>query len=205
MNIDTELNLAEAAPQFNEPLSKLIQWGAHGKLTISVVANGWPVRSENEATDTVSGLVSLVPDDLLQSYGADFVRVRHVVPRNENETVTLVEPVEVRLGILYLTEEEFRRFRDSYGALLNNGDRIPLHLDTSHTWKSSLLITAIEAWTDLFADGDFDPNGKSPKKRIQEWLAKNAGHLHPTTRDDIAKLVNPDQSKGGGTPKTPGK
>lgn len=151
MNIDTELNLAEAAARFNEPLSKLIQWGTHGKLTISVVAADWLVRSDNEAAITVSGLVDLVPDDLLQSYGADFVRVRQVVTRNENEPVTLIDPVEVRLGILYVIDEELRRFRHTYGALLNLGHGIPAHLDTAHPWKSSLLITAVEAWTDIFA------------------------------------------------------
>lgn len=203
MNIDTELNLAEAAAQFDKPLSKLIQWGAHGKLIISVVANDWPVRSDNEAVKTASGLVNLVPGDLLQSYGADFVRVRQVVTRNKNEPVTLIDPVEIRLGILYVTDEELRRFRDTYGALLNPGDRIPAHLDTGHPWKSSLLITAIEAWTDLFADGDFDPKGKSPKQRIQEWLAKNARDLPPTSRNNIATLINPTKSKVGGTPKTP--
>ena len=204
MGLKTEVTIAEAAAQLGEPLSKLRRWGAHGNLAISVVAGEWPIQSKRESGETISGLVNLVPDDLLQSYGADFVLVRRVA-RSENETETLVSPVEVRLGILYVTEVELRRFRDTYGARLKQSNGDPAHLDFGHPWKSSLLITAIEAWTDLFADGVFDPNGRSPKQRIQEWLAKNAGNLQPSTRDDIAKLVNPDQSKGGGTPKTPNK
>jgi hypothetical protein len=203
MDLDTELNLAQAATQLGTSVGKLIKYGAHGKLTISVVANDWPIRTDNETAETISGLVALVPDDLLQSYGADFTLVRNVVTLDAGETVFLLEPIKLLRGVLFVTAEEYRRFRRKLGNAATQGEDVPLYLDSNHEWHSSQLAVAIEAWTALFSSGDFDPKGKSAKFRILQWLAKNAGDLKPNARANIATCVNPDKGKGGGNPSTP--
>jgi hypothetical protein len=203
MELDIELNLAEAAMQLDTSVEKLIQIGAHGDLTISVVANDWPVHTESETAETITGLVNLVPSDLLQSYVAEFVLVHKVVTANDNETVTLAEPVEVLRGLLYVTAEEFRRFRDKHGSAAGRTEGIPPYLDSSHSLKSPQLKIAIEAWSALFASGEFDPKGRAVKYRIEQWLAKNHGELSTNARENIATLINPEIYKDGGTPRTP--
>jgi len=203
MDIDTELNLAEAATQLGTSVGKLIKCGAHGKLTISVVADDWPIRAENETAESISGLVDLVPDDLLQSYGAEFTLVRKVVTLNEGETVALVEPIKLLRGALYVTAKEFRRFRDKHGSAAGRTEGIPPYLDSSHSLKSPQLKIAIEAWSALFASGEFDPKGRAVKYRIEQCLAKNHGELSTNARENIATLINPEIYKDGGTPRTP--
>lgn len=204
MELDIELNLAEAAMQLGTSVEKLIQFGAHGDLTISVVANDWPVHTESETAETITGLVNLVPSDLLQSYVAEFVLVHKVVTANDNETVTLAEPVEVLRGVLYVTAEEFRRFRDKHGSAAGRTEGIPPYLDSSHSLQSSQLAIAIQAWLALFVSGEFDPKGRAVKQRIEEWLAKNHRELSTNARENIATLINPEIYKEGGTPRTPG-
>ena len=204
MELDIELNLAEAAMQLRTSVEKLIQFGAHGDLTISVVANDWPVQTESETAETISGLVNLVPSDLLQSFVAEFVLVHKVVTAHESETVMLAEPVEVLRGLLYVTAEEFRRFRDKHGSAAGRTEGIPPYLDSSHSLKSPQLKIAIEAWSALFASGEFDPKGRAVKYRIEQWLAKNHGELSTNARENIATLINPEIYKDGGTPRTPG-
>ncbi len=203
MELDIELNLAEAAMQLRTSVEKLIQFGAHGDLTISVVANVWPVHTESETAETISGLVNLVPSDLLQSFVAEFVLVHKVVTAHESETVMLTEPVEVLRGVLYVTAEEFRRFRDKHGSAAGRTEGIPPYLDSSHSLKSPQLKIAIEAWSALFASGEFDPKGRAVKYRIEQWLAKNHGELSTNARENIATLINPEIHKDGGTPRTP--
>ena len=203
MELDIELNLAEAAMQLGTSVEKLIQFGAHGDLTISVVANDWPVQTESETAETISGLVNLVPSDLLQSFVAEFVLVHKVVTAHESETVMLAEPVEVLRGLLYVTAEEFRRFRDKHGSAAGRTEGIPPYLDSSHSLKSPQLKIAIEAWSALFASGEFDPKGRAVKYRIEQWLAKNHGELSTNARENIATLINPEIHKDGGTPRTP--
>jgi hypothetical protein len=204
MELDIELNLAEAAMQLGTSVEKLIQFGAHGDLTISVVAKDWPVQAESETAETISELVNLVPSDLLQSYVAEIVVVHKVVTADENETVTLANPVEVLRGLLYVTAEEFRRFRDKHGSAAGRTEGLPPYLDSSHSLKSPLLAIAIQAWLALFADGTFDPKGRAVKYRIEHWLAKNHGELSASARENIATLINPEIYKDGGTPRTPG-
>lgn len=203
MELDIELNLAEAAMQLRTSVEKLIQFGAHGDLTISVVANDWPVQTESETAETISGLVNLVPSDLLQSFVAEFVLVHKVVTAHESETVMLAEPVEVLRGLLYVTAEEFRRFRDKHGSAAGRTEGIPPYVDSSHSLKSPHLKIAIEAWSALFASGEFDPKGRAVKYRIEQWLAKNHGELSTNARENIATLINPEIYKDGGTPRTP--
>lgn len=204
MEMDIELNLAEAAMQLSTSVEKLIQFGANGDLTISVVANNWRVHTEGKPSRTVNGLVSLLPNDLLQSYVADFVLVHVVVATSENETVTLAEPVEILRGLLFVTAEEFRRFRDKYGSSAARTDEIPQYLDSGHSLGSPQLAIAIQAWLALFADGTFDPKGKAVKQCIEQWLAKNHGELSNHARENIATLILPKKYKDGGTPRTPG-
>ena len=154
--------------------------------------------------ESISGLVDLVSDDLLQSYGADFTFVRKVVTLNEGETVALVEPIKLLRGALYVTAEEFRRFRDKHGSAAGRTEGLPPYLDSSHSLKSPLLAIAIQAWLALFADGTFDPKGRAVKYRIEQWLAKNHGELSASARENIATLINPEIYKDGGTPRTPG-
>ena len=203
MDFDTELNLAEAATQLGTSVEKLIKCGAHRKLTISVVADDWPIRAENETAESISGLVDLVSDDLLQSYGTDFTFVRKVVTLNEGETVALVEPIKLLRGALYVTAEEFRRFRDKHGSAAGRTEGIPPYLDSSHSLKSPQLKIAIEAWSAVFASSEFDPKGRAVKYRIEQWLAKNHGELSTNARENIATLINPEIYKDGGTPRTP--
>ncbi len=203
MELDIELNLAEAAMQLRTSVEKLIQFGAHGDLTISVVADDWPVQTESETAETISGLVNLVPSDLLQSFVAEFVLVHKVVTAHESETVMLAEPVEVLRGLLYVTAEEFRRFRDKHGSAAGRTEGILPYLDSSHSLKSPQLKIAIEAWSALFASGEFDPKGRAVKYRIEQWLAKNHGELSTNARENIATLINPEIYKDGGTPRTP--
>ena len=202
MNIYTELNLAEAATQLGTSVGKLMKCGAHGKLTISVVANDWPIRTENETAETIGDLVALTPDDLLQSYGADFTRVRKIVTLDEGETVTLIEPVDLLHGRLYVTAEEFRRFRDKYGGVVSHAEEIPPYLDSSHQWYSPELATAVESWMAHFADTSFDPGNRTTKSYVEHWLTAKIPGLSGNAFKRIATLVNPKKSKKGGTPPT---
>ncbi len=190
--------------QLSTSVEKLIQFGAHGDLTISVVANDWPILTESETAETITGFVNLVPSDLLQSYIAEFVLVHDVVSLDDHETVTLAEPVEVLRGVLYVTAEEFRRFRDKHGSAAGRTEGIPPYLDSSHSLQSSQLAIAIQAWLALFVSGEFDPKGRAVKQRIEEWLAKNHRELSANARENIATLINPEIYKEGGTPRTPG-
>ncbi len=202
MDIDTELNLAEAATQLGTSPGKLIKCGAHGKLTISVVADDWPIRTDNGIAETISGLVALVPDDLLQSYGADFTLVRKVVTLDEGETVTLVEPIKLLRGVLYVTAEEFRRFLAKHVDAKNQLADTPPYLDEGNAFYAAELGAAVDTWMTLFASGEFDRQGKAVKEHINKHLAKKYRHLGGGARKRIATLVNPIMYKDGGPPPT---
>ena len=203
MYIDTELNLAEAATRLSTSVEKLIKCGAHGQLTISVVANDWSIRTDNETAETISDLVALVPDDLLQSYGAEFTLVRKVVTLDEGETVTLVEPIKLLLGVLYVTAEEFRRFQAEHGDAKNQLAGTPPYLDKGNAFYSKELDVAVDTWMSLFAGGEFDRQGKAAKDHINDHLGKKYRHLRAGARARIATLVNPIKYKDGGPPPTP--
>lgn len=205
MDLDTELDLGEAAERLGTSVEKLIRWAGSGKLAITIMADDWPIRTEDGAVGSISGPVNLIPDDLKLSFNAEFTQVRQVATQGDGEVVTLREPIDVIRGVHFVTAEEFRRFRSLHGGLVSHGDDVPAYLDSDHEWRSSQLIIAIQAWTALFAEGDFDPGRRSTKQNIAQWLDENAADLLPATRADIAKLVNPDKTKGGGAPSTPTK
>ena len=204
MELDLEIILAEAATKLSTSVVKLIQCGAHGTLMISVIANDWAIRTENETAETISGLVALVPDDLLQSYGADFTRIHQVVTDDDGEVVTLRKPIDVNHAVHFVTAEEFARFRDKYGGVASRDEEIPPYMDPSHNMKSPQLAAAIQAWMALFASGEFDPEGKSVKRHIEQWLVKNHSELSASVRKNIATLIIPKIYKKGGPPRTPG-
>ncbi len=203
MNIDTELNLAEAATRLSTSVGQLIKCGAHGQLTISVVANDWPIRTDNDTAETISDLVALVPDDLLQSYGADFTCVRQVVDPKDGEAVTLDGSVELLRGLLYVTAEEFRRFQAEHGDPKNQLAGTPPYLDKGNAFYSKELDVAVDTWMSLFANGEFDRRGKAAKDHINDHLGKKYRHLRASSKGRIATLVNPIKYKDGGPPPTP--
>ncbi len=118
--------------------------------------------------------------------------------------MALAEPVELLRGLLYVTAKEFRRFRDKHGSAAGRTAGLPPYLDSSHNLKSPQLRIAIEAWSALFASGEFDPKGRAVKYRIEQWLVKNHGELSASSRENIATLINPEIYKDGGTPRIPG-
>lgn len=203
MELDTELDLAEVAQRIGTNLEKLIRFGAHGQLTISVVSNNWAVRSENEATQMVNGLVHLVPADLWQSYTAEYTLIRSVVTVDDDEIVELLEPVKVLRGVLLITADEFARFRDKFGNMTVDAGETPPYLDSDHQWYSSQLAIAIHGWAALFSGGAFDAKGKSVKQCIEQWLSANGDALSDNAKENIATLINPDRAKKGGAPSTP--
>ena len=198
MDLDTELDLGEAAERLGTSVEKLIRWGGNGKLAITVMADDWPIRTEDGAVGSISGSVNLIPQDLKLSFNAEFTEVRQVATHDDGEVVTLREPIDVNRGVHFVMAEEFKRFRRLYGGLICYGDEVPAYLDSEHEWRSSQLIVAIQAWTALFSSGDFDPKGKSVKLHIEQWLAKNGDGLSDNAKEYIATLVNPDTAKKGG-------
>ena len=203
MDLDTEFDLAEAAGLLGVSPEKLIRLGAKGTLTICVMAEEWPICTEDGAAKIFTGLVNLLPEDLKLSYVADFTKVRKVATLDEGDVLTLDQPVELRRGKLLVAPEEFRRFRRKYGGRVGQAEGAPPYLDSGHEWYSSQLAIAVQAWMELFSGGDFDAAGNSTKHNIHKWLSKNAGHLRSGTRENIAKLINPDDEKWGGAPRTP--
>ena len=111
MDLDTELDLAEAAKLLGVRPEKLIRWGANGKLMISVMAEDWSVRTENGTAKIINCLVDLLPEDLRPSYNADSTRVRKVKTLDEGDVFMLDQPVELLRGKLFVAADEFRRFR----------------------------------------------------------------------------------------------
>ena len=147
--------------------------------------------------------MDLLPEDLKLSYTAEFTKVRKVAILDKGDIVTLDQPVELRRGKLLVAAEEFRRFRRKYAGRVGQAENAPPYLDSGHEWYSSQLAIAVQAWMALFSGDDFDAGHKSPKQNIRDWLLKNAADLPPTTRENVAKLVNPKSAKKGGVPPTP--
>ena len=166
MEIDTELNLAEAATQLGTSVGKLIKCGAHEKLTISVIADDWPICADGEA-------------------------------------VTLDEPVDLLRGLLYVTAEEFRRFQAKHGDAKSQLAGTPPYLDKGNAFYSKELDAAVDTWMSLFANGEFDRQGKAAKDHIFDHLGKKYRHLRAGAKGRIATLVNPIKYKDGGPPPTP--
>lgn len=203
MELDTELDLSVAAQRLGYPLEQLIRWGAKGALTITVMAQDWPVRHPDDAKEPVNGPVNLVPKDLERSYNADVISVRQVVRPHDDVVLTLDGPVELLRGLLFVDAVEFRRIRDKLGQAVGHDGDTPTYLDPAHRFHSKHLAIAVQAWIALFADGTYEKIGKGTTDHILAWLNRNGGELSKNTKKNIATLIMPTDLKGGGQPATP--
>jgi len=200
--MDRIRDLCDLARDVNESLESLIRFGALGELTIYVRAHGWSGRSRDGTEDKLKGPVFLLAEDLHQSLNAQVTTVSQVRRPSDDEVVTLDEPVDVDRGVHFVSAEEAERFSREHALTLKSGSETPSYLNTNHDFYSTELATAVKAWMALFADGSFEPRGKTPRQRIELWLKARKLNLKDNTEQRIATLVNPDPAKGGGTPRT---
>ena len=201
--MDRIRDLCDLARDVNESLESLIRFGAIGELTIYVIADDWPVRSSDETEDTVKGPVFLLAKDLHQSLNAEVTKVSQVRRPEHDEFVTLDDPVEVARGVHFVSAEEAERFSREHALTLKSSSDTPSYLNRNHDFYSTELATAVEAWMVLFADGSFEPRGKTIRQRIELWLTAQRLGLKENAEQRIASVVNPDTKKGGGSPRTP--
>ncbi len=201
--MDRIRDLCDLARDVNESPESLIRFGAIDELTIYVIAYDWPIRSNNDAQDKLKGPVFLLAEDLHQSMNADCTTVRRVRRPSDDEVDTLDEPMDVPRGIHYVSAEEAERFSREHALTLKSGSETPSYLNRNHDFYSTELATAVNAWMALFADGSFEPAGKTIRQRIELWLKARRFGLESNAEQRIASLVNPDTEKGGGSPKTP--
>ena len=201
--MDRIRDLCDLARDVNESLESLIRFGAIGELTIYVIADDWPVRSSDETEDTVKGPVFLLDKDLHQSLNAEVTKVSQVRRPEHDEFVTLDEPVEVARGVHFVSAEEAERFSREHALTLKSSSDTPSYLNRNHDFYSTELAIAVNAWMTLFADGSFEPAGKTIRQSIELWLTAQRLGLKEHAEQRIASLVNPDTKKGGGSPRTP--
>ena len=200
--MEIDLNLAEARMKLELSVDELIRYAAKGALQITVVADEWLVRTDKDSDEVIRGLVYLVPEDLLQGMTADHTVVRTIILPESGGRVSLVEPVSLPRGVLFIEAEEFRRFQLEYSDAQNKVMGTPPYMIKSDAYSEE-LAAAVDTWMALFASGDFDRQGKAVKLHIDEYLLKNHANLTPTTRKRIAIVVNPTNFKVGGPPPTP--
>jgi len=203
--MDRIRDLCDLARDVNESLESLIRFGAIGELTIYVIADDWPVRSSDETEDTVQGPVFLLAKDLHQSLNAEVTKVSQVRRLEDDEFVTLDEPVDVPRGVHFVSAAEAERFSREHALTLKSSSDTPSYLNQNHDFYSTELATAVKAWMALFADGSFEPEGKTIRQRIELWLTAQRLGLKEHAEQRIASLVNPDTKKGGGSARTPTK
>ena len=201
--MDKIRDLCDLARDVSESLESLIRFGASGELTIYVIAHDWPIRSNNHTEDTVRGPVFLLAEDLHQSMNAEVTKVSQVRRLSNDEVITLDEPVDVARGVHFVTQEEAERFSRKHALTLRSSAETPSYLNRNHDFYSTELATAVKAWMALFADGSFEPGGKTVRQRIELWLRARRFGLESNAEQRIASLVNPDTEKGGGSPRTP--
>ena len=203
--MDRIRDLCDLARDVNESLESLIRFGALGELTIYVSAHGWSGRSKDGTEDTLRDPVFLLAEDLHQSLNAKVTRVTQVRRQSDDEVVTLDEPVDVARGVHFVTQEEAERFSRKHALTLKSSSETPSYLNRNHDFYSTELATAVKAWMALFADGSFEPAGKTARQRIELWLRARKRRLKDNAEQRIASLVNPDTAKGGGAARTPNK
>ncbi len=203
--MDRIRDLCDLARDVNESLESLIRFGALGELTIYVSAHGWSARSKDGTEDTLWDPVFLLAEDLHQSLNAEVTRVTQVRRQSDDEVVTLDEPVDVARGVHFVTQEEAERFSRKHALTLKSSSETPSYLNRNHDFYSTELATAVKAWMALFADGSFEPAGKTARQRIELWLRARKRRLKDNAEQRIASLVNPDTAKGGGAARTPNK
>jgi hypothetical protein len=147
----------------------------------------------------------LLAEDLHQSLNARVTTVTQVRRPSDDKIVTLDKPENVPRGVHFVTQKEAERFSREHALTLKSGSETPSYLNTNHDFYSTELAIAVRAWMALFADGSFDPRGKTPRQRIELWLKARRLNLKDNTEQRIASLVNPDPAKGGGAARTPNK
>jgi hypothetical protein len=201
--MDKIRDLCDLARDLDESLESLVRFGASGELAIYVIAHDWPVRSKNDAEDTIRGPVFLLAEDLHQSMNAECTTVSQVKRRIDDEPVTLYEPVDVARGAHFVSAEEAERFSRKHALTLKSGSETPSYLNRNHQFYSTELAIAVKAWMALFAAGSFEPGSKTTRQRIVLWLKAGRFGLEGNAEQRIASLVNPDTAKKGGAPTTP--
>lgn len=197
------ITLAEAASHLETDIESLIRSAICDDLTVFAYAKGWAVQSDDDIpSNNLKGRVFLLAEDFEQGLGAESIPVCQVRMPENDEIVTLLETQQVRRGILYITVEEFDRFRRQHALTLKHGTGSPPYLNRHHEWYSPKLAAAVEAWLVLFADGNFRKGNKGVIDQIESWLMANTDGLSPRARGYIATVVNPKKTKGGGAPTT---
>ena len=197
------MTLVEAASNLETDIESLVRSAVCDNLTVFAFAKDWAVQGDDDIrSNNLKGQVYLLAEDLQQGLGAESIPVCQVRTPENDEIVTLLETKQVRRGILYITVEEFDRFRRQHALTLNLGTGSPPYLNRHHEWYSPKLAAAVEAWMALFADGNFRKGHIGVIDQIKSWLMSNTDDLSPTARGYIATVVNPKKTKGGGAPTT---
>jgi hypothetical protein len=200
------MTLAEAASNLETDIESLVRSAVCDDLTVFALAKDWAVQGDDDIPpNNLNGQVYLLAEDLLQGLGAESIPVCQVRMPENDEIVTLLETQQVRRGILYITVEEFDRFRRQHALTLKVSTGSPPYLNRHHEWYSPKLAAAVNAWLVLFADGNFRKGNKGVIDQIESWLMANTDGLSPRARGCIATVVNPKKTKGGGAPTTSGK
>ena len=203
--MDRIRDLCDLARDVDESVESLIRFGAIGELTIYVSAHGWSGRSKDGTEDTLRDPVFLLAEDLHQSLNAEVTRVTQVRRQSDDEVITLDEPVDVPRGVHFVSAAEAERFSNEHALTLKSSSDTPSYLNRNHDFYSTELAIAVNAWMTLFADGSFEPAGKTIRQRIELWLTAQRLGLKENAEQRIASVVNPDTKKGGGSPRTPTK
>ncbi len=200
------MTLAEAASHLETDIESLIRSAVCDDLTVFAFAKNWAIQGDdNMPPNNLKGQVYLLAEDLLQGLGAESIPVCQVRMPENDEIVTLLATEQVRRGVIYITVEEFDRFRRQHALTLKLGTGSPPYLNRHHEWYSPKLAAAVNVWLALFAEGNFQKGNIGVIDQIESWLMSNTDDLSPTARGYIATVVNPKKTEGGGAPATLGK
>ena len=122
--------LAEAASNLETDIESLIRSAVCGDLTVFANAKGWAVQGDDEMPpNNLKGQVYLLAEDLLQGLDAQSIPVCQVRMPENDEIVLLLETKQVRRGVIYITVEEFDRFRRQHALTLKLGTGSPPYLN----------------------------------------------------------------------------
>ena len=193
------MTLAEAASNLETDIESLVRSAVCDDLTVFAFAKNWAVQGDDDIpSKNLKSQVYLLAEDLQQGLGAQSIPVCRVRMPENDEIITLLETKQVRRGVLYITVEEFDRFRRQHALTLKLGTGSPPYLNRHHEWYSPKLAAAVKAWMALFAAGNFQKGHGGVIDQVESWLMSNTDNLSPTARGYIAKVVNPKKTKGGG-------
>ncbi len=145
------ITLAKAASSLNDAdIESLIQAAGSDKLSVFAVAKDWAIQGDdNMPPNNLKGQVYLLAEDLLQGLGAESIPVCQVRMPENDEIVTLLATEQVRRGVIYITVEEFDRFRRQHALTLKLGTGSPPYLNRHHDWYSPKLAAAVNVWLAL--------------------------------------------------------